>query len=277
MRTRMLTPQRDARSKDRRRRLSLRTIKKIELGQGSCYHNPIMPRTLYAIALLFILSGTLFVLASGEPEARVLESDDGRLTITGKFLATEQFTIGAPKRALSSTAVVGPSYQLYPPDHLFSPPVTINLNYQNDVSDDDAPRLRFGYFDEAFSMWRPVYTTMDPSTHTASAEIDHTAHWALLLMDDIARPNLANSIAFLLDAAPEQAVGYQLEVGYAQVPGDFVILQGAGQSGGCGGQYKMGTSTSTTSLGNVFSDSLEYQIVVVWQLADGCSDRQSIE
>lgn len=236
-----------------------------------------MQRTLYAIAFIFILSGTLFVIVSGEPEARMVVSDDGRLTISGKFLAAEQFAIGAPQSALSSTAVIGSSYQLYPPDHLFSPLVTISINYQNDVSDADAPRLRFGYFDDAFSMWRPVYTTIDPSQHTATAEIDHTAHWALLLLDDIARPDATSDTAFLIAAAPEDAVGYQLEVGYAQVPGDFVILQGAGQSGGCGGQYKTGRSTSTTSLGTVFSDNLEYQIVVVWQLADGCLDRQSIE
>ena len=72
-------------------------------------------------------------------------------------------------------------------------------------------------------------------------------------------------------------MGYQAEVGYADVPGDFVMLDGTGQSGGCSGQYRMGTSTQMTSKGDIFGDHLEYQIKVVWQIGGGCGDTVRIE
>ena len=156
-------------------------------------------------------------------------------------------------------------------------PATATVNYEGLISDEAAPRLRLSYFDNAFSMWRPVYTTIDPASHTATVEIDRFAKWALIEVSDVARPNFDAEIEALIVAAPEEAVGYQIEVGFSDPPGDLVILSGMGKSGGCDDQYKTGSSTQMTSKGKIFSDHLEYQIVAVWQLADGCPERQSIE
>lgn len=238
-----------------------------------------MQRVFGLLVVLVILCGTAFLLLQNNPEERTVTSADGRLTVVATLSPTDTLEVDTVpgSEAPLYTAVLGPIYQLYPGDKLLTIPATLIFSYDPALSNAESVALRVGYFDEAFQMWRPVETFLDTSEHRVSAKISSFSKWALLRLDDVARPNFDSEIAALLTAAPAGAVGYQLEVGYSDVPGDFVILNGAGKSGGCSGQYRTGTSIQMTSTSDIFGESLEYQIVALWQIGNGCGEKQVIE
>lgn len=227
-----------------------------------------MQRPLYAVAGLLISVGTVFVLLARAPEERVIVSDDSRATLSGEFSPTDELSIYSQEPL---------SYQLFPENKVLPSEAELTIRYHGLLSDAQAAHARLAYFDSGFGMWRPVYTLIDPETARASATIDRFGEWKLLVVEDVARPDMSQQIETLIDAAPESAVGYVIEVGYAHPPEVHVILTGMTMTGGCGGQYKTGTSTITTNVTENFSDSLEYQIVAQWQLGDGCAERQVIE
>ena len=237
-----------------------------------------MQRLLFSIAMILTLAGTIFVVIAKNPEEKIVTSDDSFVTLAAHVLATETLAIDVVPDSADKpyTAVLGRVYQLYPAGKMLTNPATLTFSY-GDLSNSEALALHVGYFDEAFQMWRTVETMLNTSKREASAQMTKFSEWALLQLDDVARPNFDQEIEALISASPEGAVGYQLEVGYSDVPGDFVMLNGAGKSGGCGGQYRRGTSTQMTSTGDVFSDSLEYQIVAVWEMGRGCGDKVVIE
>lgn len=238
-----------------------------------------MQLVLRTVVILLILAGTAFLLVSNNPEERSVTSGDGRVTVTAT-LARDQTLDVAEVPGTNSvvyTAVLGPVYQLYPAGQVLTTPATLTFSYGEAIPNAQALALRVGYFDDAFQMWRTVETRLDTSKHQASASINEFSEWALLQLDDVARPNFEKEITALISAPPEGAVGYTLEVGYSDQPGDFVILNGAGKSGGCGGQYQTGESTQMTSTSDMFGDNLEYQIVAVWEIGEGCGDKLVIE
>lgn len=238
-----------------------------------------MQKLLFFIATVFVIIGSVFLIVSQDPEQRIITSDDGRVILQGEFLSSDHVSIGTVPVApgASFTAVLPPIYQFYPAGKILTQPTTLTINYDSSITDIDSTRLRIAYYDDDFGMWRSMDTNVDVVKQQASTTIRHLSKWALLLLDDIARPNFDQEISAMVDASPAGAIGYQMEIGYADVPGDFVILDGAGKSGGCGGQYRTGISTQMTSKGSVFGDHLEYQTVALWQIGDGCEAKRPIE
>jgi hypothetical protein len=236
-----------------------------------------MKGTLGLVAVIMIFLGTIFVIVSERPEGRIVRSADGRVTLEGELAEDAQISIDlSPQMAERYTALVFGPYQAYPSDTVLVTPVTIQFSYTSDELGGADPRaLRVAFYDRAFAMWRTVPTTVNDGVATALLTA-FDAPVALLLLDDVASPNFENEITTLIASAPDDAVGYELAVGYAQAPGDFVILEGSTKSGGCGGRFQLGESTTMTSVGDVFSDGLEYQIVVIWQLDERC-ERSVIE
>ncbi len=230
-----------------------------------------MKGTLGLVTVIMIFAGTLFVIVTEHPEGRRVTSEDGRVTLEGELTPEAQISIeSAPHGVGPWTAVIAGEYQAFPSDFVLTTPLTVSFTYATeDLGGADPRALRVGFYDEEFGMWRTVPTAI--ADNAASALIyNFDALFALLLMDAVAVPNFEVEIAELLSAAPDEAVGYELVVAYAQVPGDFVILEGTTQSGGCGGRYRIGESTTMTSIGDKFGDGLEYQIMVIWQLGEGC-------
>lgn len=237
-----------------------------------------MTERLRFAATLLILAGTVFVIAAGRPEVRVVSSADGRVTLKGEWRSDAEVSVDLSPEAVGPyTAVLFGPYQFYPSDLVLTTPFSVSFNFSTqDLSGGDPRALRVAFYDADFGIWRTGPTNI--SATAASAHVhSFDAPIALLLLDEIARPNFDAEINELIAAAPEGAVGYELAVGYAQVPGDFVVIEGMERTGGCGGQYRSGTTTRLTSRGDKFSDGLEYQIVVVWQIGDGCAGREIIE
>lgn len=237
-----------------------------------------MQKVLRIVVILLVALGTLTVLQLRAPEERTFTSDDGLLTLSGSFTASEKITIDETTSSQQHyTAVVSSVYQFYPSDKILSAPARLSIIYPTTTQDADTHRLALGFFDQSFNMWRSVDSDLDAATRTVSTQTFHLGRLALLQLDDVARPNIDAEIESLIASPPQGAVGYQLELGYADVPGDFVILPGAGKTGGCAGQYKTGESTQMTSRASVFSEHLEYQVVALWQIGEGCQGLEVIE
>lgn len=229
--------------------------------------------------IVLVVAGTCGVLIARTPEERVVKSDDGLVWLSGVFASTKDLSIGIATTidASNSTAVISSVYQLYPPNLVLSTPAVLTMTYPTTLSDNEVHQLTISEFDSAFGMWRPMDTSIDTSAMTVSTLVDRALRFALLLPDAVARPNMDAEIERLVSASPQGAVGYAMEVGYADVSGDFVIVPGLGKTGGCARQYQMGQSTQMTSLTQTFSDHLQYQVVAVWQIGDGCSGYDVIE
>lgn len=219
-----------------------------------------MTSRLSLFLLLCVISGTLFFLFASIPEARTFSLADGELTVTtlasdGAWLEGEkQGEVYTLRSSLPSTQEA-------------------ELRMKSDTATD-----RLVYFDEAFGMWRPVATEYDAAASellTTTTELN--ARWSRVPAELVARPNFDEEKAALVAVAPVGAVSFAIEIGFADSLGDYVMLDGLGQTGGCGGQYRYTGETTLTSNEVIFSDALRYQIVAVWQLADGCVGREVIE
>lgn len=234
---------------------------------------------LFAFVGVLVAAGTFFLLLAKSPEAEVVMSDDGLVRLSGDFIAPEGLQIRATETDEGSfTAVVGSVYVFTPSNVPFAGPVTLFMSYPDEISEEETARLRIGEYDEAFGMWRPLPSEVSLERGDVRTPMDSTGTTrALLLLDPVGRPNFDAEMDQLIASAPAGAVGFEMEVGYADVPGDFVMLEGAGSAGGCAGQFQSGESTVTTSIADVFGEQLEYQIVAVWQLGEGCPEELPLE
>lgn len=219
-----------------------------------------MTSRLSLFLLLCVISGTLFFLFASIPEAYTFSLADGELTVI--TLASEGAWLEGEKQdevyTLRSSL---PSSQ------------EAELRMKSDTATD-----RLAYFDEAFGMWRPVATEYDAATsELTTTTTKFNTRWTGVAAESVARPNFDEEKEALIAVAPIGAVSFAIEIGFADSFGDYVELHGLGQTGGCGGQYRYTGKTTLTSSEVIFSDALRYQIVVVWQLADGCAGRDVIE
>ena len=219
-----------------------------------------MTSRLSFFLLFCVLLGTLFFLFTSKPEARTFSVADGALTVT---------TLAAQDAWLEGEA----NEEIYMLRSSFASTQSGELRIKSEAGED-----RLAYFDETFGMWRPVETTYDEATgELVTTTTKLNARWTTLPEEAVARPNLDAEKDALVSAAPPAAVSFALEIGFADAAGDYVMMEGLGESGGCAGQYRYTGETTVTSDEIVFSDALRYQLVAVWQLAEGCEGLEVIE
>lgn len=238
-----------------------------------------MRQWLFVIALILVAGGTIFIVVSRTPEERTVLSDDRRAMLVGAFESSQAVSLSAlSPSSVPYTAVIGPVYQLLP-DHLtFNRDLQLSMKYGDQtVGSTDAYRLQIGWYDDTIKMWRPIDSDLDPSREWVTANIRTLGRYALLLPAQIARPNLETETQKLIDAPPTGAVGYETFVGYATQPGDYVLLDGLGKSGGCAGKFVTAPSTTMTSASQHFGDHLDYEVVALWQIGGGCTGLTTIE
>ncbi|MEK7665801.1 MAG: hypothetical protein AAB337_02905 [Patescibacteria group bacterium] len=211
------------------------------------------------LVIMLTLAGTIFFILVKNPEAQTFVSSDGMLAV--EFLAPQGTWIDIVEHdgayEISSSASVRSAML-----HLKT----------------DDTTARFGFFDKAFGMWRLADTDFDEQTNellTRTTELN--TRWRKFFIDEIARPNFDNELASLITASPDRAVGYQVEIGWALNDNAYIILEGQSSSGGCAGEYHYTGETTLTSLEVSFSDTLTYQIVVLWQIGAGCEGYEVVE
>ena len=239
-----------------------------------------MQGKLGGVIFLLVVLGTVFFIFAKAPEDYSVTSSDSRVGLHGDFSASTQIEIEtAGEISGTFTAALLPAYRFYPALERLDRPLTLTLSYQYlDLAGSDPHSLRLGFYDQEKNIWRMIPTNISLSKQTLEVSVQSLNHlFAPLLLDSVGRPDFLEEIDGLIAAAPEDAVGYELVVSYAQVPGDFVELVDYGKIGGCNGQFQFGDQTSMTGVNRVFSAELEYAITVFWELKDGCGPRQMIE
>ena len=236
-----------------------------------------MNERLFYFVLTMIFLGTGFLLLTQDPEHRIVSSEDGAVHVVGQISSDLDLKIemvqgvGRPGDEDMFTAVVSPIYTLVADESVLSIPAELRMRVEG-----AGENLKIGMYDEVFGMWRIFPTELvDRKFVTRLSRFE--GRFAVLAPEDVVHPNFEVEIERLLDAAPAGSVGYEIEVGYARVPGDFVMLEGEHLSGGCAGQLQSGIATQMTSIADIFADTLEYQVVAIWQIGEGCGGRASIE
>ncbi len=185
------------------------------------------------VVLLVVMVGALLFL-NGEPEHRRFVSPDGAVTVEGLFPSGVTLDIAEDKGASLTpwTAVISPVYVIEPDDVVLPSPVTVTFCILCDTHpigreiDDLFEHAFIGYYDVSRGLWVSLESERDKTAGTLSTQTTHFSHWALLyrnvIMSSADKEALINDA---LEAAPTNANAYSIDLAYAMVEGDFVLLE----------------------------------------------------
>ena len=128
------------------------------------------------------------------------------------------------------TAVDGSVYAVSPDGVLLPAHVTIQMPTLGRAGD-----YAIGWFDPSRSLWLPQETQRDDVRGVFETRTDHFSHWALLRHADVAVPERVREglIEEAIAERPEGTIGYRVDLAYATVDGDFVLLESLVAQGRC--------------------------------------------
>jgi len=237
-----------------------------------------LPFATLAVAVLAAL-GTAVIFSLPEPERGAAASADGGLRVEGTWMtsrAPEVFDAGI---AGPFTAVRGTVYRLSAPPAPSGAPYLLSFALPVGL---DPARAALYRFDPALAAWRsmPAVRSEDGWTLRAEAMALPSALWAvgeaMPARDMPASPIAMRALEELLDAPPPDAVGFRVARLWASVEDDFVVVEEAAASGGCGGTYALGTGTVRTSV-DVNEVGGQTRLVADWRVEDGCAPGVDLE
>lgn len=216
--------------------------------------------TLRNFVIIATLVGSVFFIFAKMPEAQTFVSSDGRLTIELQGLRQTWVDVRQDNGVYELSSSLSTTRE-----------ATLRLK-----TDDLTQRL--GFFDKSFGMWRLADTDGDEKgSELVTTTVHLQTSWRVFGAEVIAWPNLEAEIEALIASAPQNAVGYEAVIGASKDQGPYIILDGSTRVGGCDGQYIYTGNTTMTSQEIAFSEVLNYQVVVLWQLGDGCTGYEMIE
>lgn len=232
------------------------------------------------VALVAIIAGALLWL-DAEPEYRRVASADGVVTVEGLFPSSLSVAITEDKGASSSpwTAAIGSLYVIEPDDVLLPSPATITFRLDR-ASIESNLDLAVGFFDTDQGLWVPLETAIDRALMTASAQTNHFSHWALIaplpLVPEVDRDFLIDAA---LDAAPANAHAYSIDLAYATVEGDFVLIEEGAKADRCAetsvGRTRRVTTTTdraVTLFVNGEARDSTLRALIHWETGSPCPD-----
>ncbi|MEK7108152.1 MAG: hypothetical protein AAB898_00600 [Patescibacteria group bacterium] len=226
------------------------------------------------VALVAVIAGALLWL-DAEPEYRRVQSADGVVTVEGLFPSGLLVTITEDKGASGSpwTAVMGSVYVIEPDDVLLPSPATVTFK-----TEQTNPAVAF--FDTDQGLWVPLETIVDRVLMTASVQTNHFSHWALMapspLISEADRDALIHAA---LDAAPSNAHAYSVDLAYATVEGDFVLVEEGARADRCaenavGRTQRVTTTTDRPATVYIKNEarSATLRAVIHWETGSPCPD-----
>ena len=183
------------------------------------------------VVLIAVMVGALLFL-NEEPEHRRFVSTDGVVTVEGLFPSGVTLNIAEDKGASLTpwTAVVGSVYVIEPDDVVL--PSSVAITFCSFCAtrpagiDDLFEHAYIGSYDADRGLWIPLESERDKATMVISTQTTHFSHLALLYKNVIA--SSADKEALIndaLEAAPTNANAYSIDLAYATVEGDFVLLE----------------------------------------------------
>lgn len=233
------------------------------------------------VALVAAVAGAL-LWVDAQPEYHRVESTDGVVTVEGLFPSDLSVAITEDKSASSSlwTAAVSKIYVIEPDDVLLPSPATITFHLNLFPIDTvDVPYMSIGYYNTDRGMWMPLPSDRDPDG-AINAKTNHFSHWALIapspLIPEADRDALINDA---LSAAPANAHAYSVDMAYATVEGDFVLIEEDVQADRCAetsvGRTQRVTTTTDRPAAIYVNDEARaatLRAVIHWETGSPCPD-----
>ena len=223
-----------------------------------------------------ILASVLFL--DSHPEFERIVAADGGLTVEGELPGDLDVRVLRDEDASNQdwTAVVSDVYVVEPDDVLLPTAVAMQMP----IGDADDVAHSIGFFDTDRNVWVPLDTRKDTERGIFEADTTHFSHWALLASPtvdvfDLDRATLFSDIAHSM---PPGTNGYRVDLAYATVDGDFVLLEESADRRICSEPVTVRDRTMQTSTDRAVSlrmDGVErsgnLRAIVSWEIGSGCS------
>lgn len=171
-----------------------------------------------------VLLAVLFL--DAHPEFDRAQADDGLFLVEGNVPSTVDIHVTKDLAASTQswTAVASGVYVVEPDGILLPAPVTVQLL---SAGYEETSAYAIGFFDTQQNVWVPVDTTRDEERGVFEARTNHFSHWALLKkptvnMYDTDREALLADVYAMM---PVGTTGYTVDIAYATVDADFVLLE----------------------------------------------------
>lgn len=200
---------------------------------------------LWSIAFGFMVLASIFLLFSHDPEIMEVASADGAVTITGVARNTVQFTV-TPVSVETGSVLFGSAYDIAPSGAALDEPVALSFRLAGlPVSPGGVVVYRY---DAEMLLWEMVLPIVAHTDELIAIETNILGRFILGVREEVDLPNYVEVYDDLVDAPPQDAVGYVIAVGYSRPGEPAVRLSGAGEQGGCGGAVLPGVREERTLL-----------------------------
>ncbi len=222
----------------------------------------------FLLCAAFVGATSAILLFRADPEYVTVVSDDGLLTVTG-FARAEGIAIVQPLHTIGI-------YDVTPSGGMQDLLAQLRFTSSTVVSDDVVR------FNEATAMWeRQNVANVDGYLVLRTA---HLGRFSVFPHEDVAAPDFVSVYDALRNAAPANAVGYRIVVGYEYDAGSLHRprrrIDDMGQQGGCGGavmpgkvmQYSADTRSANVLVNDV-QTLVDFTFFATWFVDDtGCPE-----
>lgn len=230
------------------------------------------PRMGFILLIIFILIGTWHFLFENDPDHIFLVSSNGHCTL-------EATRVGDVKVVLEEQENIVVSF-------LFLPICTLTLEGQGILTQ---ATLRSARPDQEtfFHVWEyePDWMAWNIQEEAYGEDqfmvmekslISQSVSWALGVKEEYEITAQARHLlSSLLQASPEESVGYRAVVTQSKGEEDFIIVDDLFEIGGCGGEVVATSNVRITSLEETIEGGME-RVVVKWFLKEGCQGGEKL-
>ncbi len=234
--------------------------------------------TILAVAL--ITAGYLMFI---NPEDSSVSSLDGIVTVTGFVRHTQPLTV--TMGSALAAPLIGSGYLTTPDGVVLEEPVRVSFKiFETDLALIDGYRVY--RFHESLDMWEAVTPVVAHTSELIAIETARLGTFAVGQVPNFSSPVFADVYAELLAAAPNDAVGYELAVGFSQPDQELVRILELGEQGGCNGVVRVGDGEASTrferqaivDIGDT-PTSLKFVFVARWFTSSngGCAQAEPLQ
>lgn len=198
-------------------------------------------RWLSSLVVVAVIVITASYLVIKEPEDLSVTSDDGVVTVTG--LARRTQPLNVERRDARAAPLLGVAYEVTPDGVTIDEPAVIAFEILEDQRQ-FVDALRVYRLHPSLEMWEPVSPVVAHTDEVIAVETAQLGVFAIGSAPHFEAPVFANVYDELRASAPEDAVGYEIAVGFTQQDHETVRLLSVGEHGGCGGVVRVGDGES---------------------------------
>lgn len=202
-----------------------------------------MKRFSFAIIVFFFVCAamTTWFAVAKDPEARVLNSADGVLTVTGLVRSTENFSLEK----------VGSTYRLVSPVARHDAPLVLSFAKTSLLGTRDVTTVY--WWNARLGMWESIHDVVANTPDILAVRVTTLGDFFLGVPSHIVAPTMLSMIDGVRAKAPKGTRGYSIVVSETVPDGVPIRDENLGERGGCGGNIGAGDHTEYSSSSTVLS------------------------